>query len=214
MNKNWITGIIIAAGLIMVLSVDSLQPEEKEVHVHDNETVLSAPPPRTNTPLNSPLGRGVNKGNLGSMNVTIPDGWARESPSSSMRIAQFNLPGDDAGPAELAVYNRIGGNVQQNLERWIGQFTQPDGRSSSDKAELTQFLAGGSLRVDRIYLEGTYSAGAMGGSPMQQREYGLLGYIVIMPDGPYYFKAIGPVATINFWMDEMDAFIRGIQVAG
>ena len=212
MNKNAILGLIVVTGLALVYLVDMLQPKgEEAIHIHD--TVIPAPPARQTTPMTAPLGRGVGKGNLGSMDVTVPAEWVVESPSSSMRIAQYNLPGKTSGNAEMAVFNKIGGSVEQNIERWIGQFTQPDGSSSDSKAELTQFVIG-SLRADRIYLEGTYSAGAMGGSPAQQTGYCLLGYIVIMPDGPYYFKTVGPVETIKQYETSIDQFIKNIKVAG
>lgn len=213
MNKNVILGLIVVTGLALVYLVDELQPrgEVEPAHVHD--TVIPAPPARTASPMNAPLGRGVGKGNLGSMDVTVPSDWIVESPSSSMRIAQYKLPGETSGNAEIAVFNRIGGSVKQNIDRWIGQFIQPDGSSSQQKADLTQFVVG-SLRVDRIYLEGTYSAGAMGGSPAQQTGFCLLGYIVNMPDGPYYFKAVGPTETIKLWETSIDQFIKNIKVAG
>lgn len=214
MNKNYVAGIIIAAGLVLVFALDRLQPEKEIPHVHDHETIAPAPAIPA-SPSSARLGRGVNRGNLGRLNINVPPGWIQESPTSSMRIAQYRLPGDAAGSgdAEMAVFDRIGGTARQNIDRWIGQFTQPDGRPSNELAEMSQLTAG-IVRVDRVHVQGTYSAGLMAGSAAQQPDYSLIGYIVNLPEGPYYFKAVGPTATMDYWTRELDAFIGHIEVAG
>jgi len=214
MNKNLVTGIIIIAGIAVVFLIDSMQPVKKPVHQHTTAPVTQTPP-LVASKATEPLGRGVPKGNLGALNVAIPSEWIQGTPSTSMRLAQYKMPGTavNAGDAELAVFNRIGGTVQQNLDRWVGQFSQADGSSSRNRAEFTKMSAG-IYQVDRVYLEGSYSAGMMGGSPAQNPNYGLLGYIVNMPDGAYYFKAVGPVETIKYWTTELDNFIGNIKISG
>ena len=69
----------------------------------------------------------------------VPDGWQSKPPASSMRVAEFVLPraADDKVDAALTVYffgKGSGGGVQANLDRWVGQMTQPDGRASADVA--------------------------------------------------------------------------------
>src|SRR5438309_1885424 len=64
-----------------------------------------------------------------------PDGWRQSPPSSSMRVAEFTLPraAGDAEDAQLVVYyfGGSGGSVDANMQRWVGQIQQPDGRPSS-----------------------------------------------------------------------------------
>jgi hypothetical protein len=47
---------------------------------------------------------------LGSLELSVPEGWIREKPVSSMRTAQFRLPRaeGDLEDAEVAVFNNIG----------------------------------------------------------------------------------------------------------
>ena len=60
----------------------------------------------------------------GTLGFVAPEGWVEEKPSSSMRVAQYRLPGSESlgGDAELAVFSAIGGTVDQNVQRWLGQF--------------------------------------------------------------------------------------------
>ena len=65
--------------------------------------------------------------------LRVPTAWKKETPKSKMRALQFSIPpvSEDSGPAELAVFNfRGGGTVNQNIERWIGQF-DPQGRQAA-----------------------------------------------------------------------------------
>ena len=56
-----------------------------------------------------------------------------------MRVAQYALPhaAGDTQDAELVVYyfGGSGGTVEANIERWVGQMQQPDGRPSSAVAK-------------------------------------------------------------------------------
>src|SRR5579884_3708047 len=64
-----------------------------------------------------------------------PPGWRSTPTSSSMRVAQFTLPRAEGDPedAELVVYyfGGSGGSVEANMQRWVGQMQQPDGKPSA-----------------------------------------------------------------------------------
>src|SRR5262245_63122436 len=67
------------------------------------------------------------------------DGWKQQPGGSSMRVAEFTLPraASDGEDAQLIVYyfGGSGGTVQANIDRWVGQMQQPDGRSSAAVAK-------------------------------------------------------------------------------
>ena len=77
-----------------------------------------------------------------ALKFDAPQGWVAKAPGSSMRVAEFTLPkvAGDAEDAALAIFffGGQGGSVQANLDRWIGQMTQPDGRPSKDLAKTTK----------------------------------------------------------------------------
>jgi hypothetical protein len=145
---------------------------------------------------------------------TIPEGWVSETPSGSMRKAQYKLPGvEDNDPAELAVFHfpGTGGSVEANLDRWYGQFKQPDGSSTKDKAG-TKSLMAGDLPVTIVYATGTYlkslSPMSMGGPTEELPNYALLAAIIETGSGPWFFKTTGPQKTIDYWRPEFEKFAQ------
>jgi hypothetical protein len=146
---------------------------------------------------------------------SAPDGWEKETPSSRMRKAQYKLPGQDgAADAEMAVFvfPGSGGAVSANIDRWIGQFKQPDGSSSKDKASIDEKVING-LKMTTVSLTGTYmkSATMMGGDVEELKDYALLAVIVETESDPWFFKTTGPEETINYWQDSFNDFLQSIK---
>ena len=150
---------------------------------------------------------------VGDVSYTIPDGWIKENPRGSMRKAQYRIPGDEEiGDAEMAVFvfPGGGGGVQANINRWIGQFKQPDGSDSMIKTKINQ-IESHELPVTLVYVTGTYSAGAMGGSNSESTDYAMMAAIVETSSDPWFFKTIGPEETINKWYKEFENFATTIR---
>jgi hypothetical protein len=158
-----------------------------------------------NTQESSTLGRSNVSGEL---SYKIPDGWKKETPSGSMRKAQYRLPGvDGLKDAELAVFVFPGGGgaVEANINRWISQFTQPDGSDSMERAEIKQVKSHG-LPVTLIYITGTHLKGTMGGPKTELNNYAMVAAIVETSTDPWFFKTIGPQVTIDYWRSEFENF--------
>jgi hypothetical protein len=136
---------------------------------------------------------------LGPFSMVIPAGWTENPSTSSMRAAQFKLPAPDGGEAEVIVYyfgETGAGSVQANIDRWVSQFKQADGKPSTDaaKVEKAQF-AGQEASV--VSVSGRYVAAAMpGGQPVDKPDQALVAAIVPSPKGPYYFRLIGSKAAV------------------
>ena len=81
------------------------------------------------------------------LSYQVPASWTSGTPSSSMRAAQYTLPSSGGGEAsELVLYffgQGSGGSAQANIERWIGQMQQPDGKPSADVAQRDSKTIGG-----------------------------------------------------------------------
>ena len=65
----------------------------------------------------------------GDFKFAVPAGWRSGQPSSPMRKAELRVPGPEgtgaAGEAIITVFHfgpGQGGTVQQNIDRWFGQF--------------------------------------------------------------------------------------------
>ncbi len=130
----------------------------------------------------------------------VPTDWIVEQPSSSMRLAQYRVPGP-GGDGECVVFYfgpGQGGDPSANAVRWARQFSQPDGSSSLDVLQVNE-LPGTRMRVQLVEVTGTYDGGmTMTDAPAEKRPgYMLLGAIVEGQDAPWFFKFTGPEATVK-----------------
>lgn len=137
---------------------------------------------------------------LGPFSLVVPAGWAENPSTSSMRAAQFTLPGAAGGDsAEVVVYHfgeTGAGSVQANIDRWVNQFQQPDGKPSSEVAKVEKAQYAGQ-EASVVSVSGRYVAPAMpGGAPQDKADQSLVAAIVPSPKGPYYFRLVGSKATV------------------
>jgi hypothetical protein len=146
-----------------------------------------------------------------SLTWTPPAGWVSESPSSSMRRAQYRITGP-GGPAECVVFYfgpGQGGDAKSNASRWTGQFQKPDGAPATAK---TRDIKVGDIPVTLVEVSGTY-VGGMGSGPAgaPKPDHALLGAIAEGPDAPWFFRATGPRATLDAQKTNFEGMIRSIK---
>lgn len=147
-----------------------------------------------------------------------PKEWVEEQPTSAMRKAQLRLPkaGADTEDASLVVYffGGQGGTPQANIDRWAGQFEQPDGKSSHDVLQSSQRKVAG-MDVHEADLSGTYVAETSPGSGerVHKENWRMLASIVSAPNGPHYVKLVGPAATIAHWESAYRRFVSEMTPA-
>jgi hypothetical protein len=155
-----------------------------------------------------------------TLKFDAPAGWVSKPPASAMRIVEYTLPkvAPDTEDAALAVYffGAQAGTVQANLDRWIGQMTQPDGRASKDVAKTTTLQTTSGLKVSLVDLTGTYVAEMTPGSADRFNKPGfrLRAAVIETPDGSYYVKLTGPAATVAKWDTEFVAFVKSAKITG
>jgi hypothetical protein len=143
----------------------------------------------------------------GSLDFDMPKGWEKQTPSSSMRIAQAAIPGP-GGPGDFAVFffgPGGGGTVEANIDRWVGQV------ETSDHPKPETFEAGG-LKVTWVDVKGTLKASQMGPGPSaSMSDARLYGAVVEGPGGPWFFKATGPDKTLAPQRDAFAAMLKGVR---
>ena len=149
-----------------------------------------------------------------TLKFDMPAGWTAEPPSSSMRIAEFTLPKVD-GDAQLTVFffgATQGGSAQANIDRWIGQMTQPDGRASKDVAKTSTLTSHG-LPISLVDVTGTYTAEVRPGSAEHFNKPGFrqCAGVVTTPGGPYFVKLTGPAKTVERWQESYLAFLKTLR---
>ena len=145
---------------------------------------------------------------------TMPAEWTAETPATHMRRAQYRIPGS-GGPGECAVFYfgpGQGGDAQTNAARWVGQFQRPDGTAIGD-ASKTQIKVG-DISVTMVEVAGTY-VGGMGGTPTESArpDQMLLGAIAEGPKANWFFRAIGPRATMEAQRTAFETMIRSLKRA-
>jgi hypothetical protein len=152
-----------------------------------------------------------------SLKYTAPAAWTSKPPSSSSRVAEFVLPraDGDKDDASLVVYffsATGGGSVQANVDRWISQMAQPDGRPSKDVAKTSTMTVNG-LRVSDVDVSGTYVAEMSPGAAEHFNYPGwrLRAAVVETPGGAYYIKVTGPAKTVAKWDDAYGAFLKSLK---
>src|SRR5688572_9118026 len=153
-----------------------------------------------------------------SLKFDAPQGWVTKAPASTMRVAEFTLPRTpkDAEDAELAIFffGGQGGSVQANIDRWIGQIAQPDGRASKEVATTTTSQTKTGLKVTLVDVSGTYVAEVKPGSTERFNKSGfrLRAAVVETPRGPYFVKLTGPAATVARWDKSFLDFVVSLRL--
>jgi hypothetical protein len=151
------------------------------------------------------------------LSFSAPPGWRSTPASSSMRVAQFSLPHADGDPedADLVVYyfGGSGGSVDANIQRWIGQMQQPDGKPVSSVKRDTAHVNG--LTVTLVDVSGTYVAETAPGASTHHHNasYRLRAAVVETPAGPYYIKLTGPQKTVAKWDKAFADFIASLRMS-
>lgn len=129
--------------------------------------------------------------------VDVPALWQSEKPASSMRLAQYAVPAAHGGvAASLAVFGGTMGSVDDNISRWIGQFSQPDGSDSEDKAQRWTLQSRGGLEATLVDVAGTYNGGMGMSGGEAEPDFRVLGAIVHTGSEYLYLKLIGPAAEV------------------
>ena len=157
----------------------------------------------------------------GELHYTAPAGWETEKTTSNMRVAQYKLPradGDNAD-AEVVLYyfgQGQGGTAQANIDRWLNQMQQPDGRPSKEKAKIEN-LTVNNLPVTTVDVIGKYNGGmaapgaAPSATPVDMSNYRLRAAIIETPKGSYFVKLTGPQNTVNHWDQAYNDYIKSFE---
>ncbi len=139
----------------------------------------------------------------------VPASWQREQPSSSMRLAQFRLPGEPE--AHLVVYffgAGQGGTVEMNVARWSAQFSGPGGAAVTPEVHVRRDA---DPRVTLVRLAGDYRRGvgaASGAASLP--DHVLLAAIIETPRGTAFVQLYGPRATVQRHDEAFGAFLDGL----
>lgn len=137
------------------------------------------------------------------MSFDAPPSWTREEPTNRLRRAQFRVPDKEKQEKEAEmIVSYLGGRrrpIDEDVELWSGQMGGAEGKV--EKLE-------GKCKSTLVDFSGSYASDTGSGAIPNAR---LLIAVVEAPDGPWYFKLVGPVETVSDWRDEFVALLKGAQ---
>ncbi|MCC7419651.1 MAG: hypothetical protein IT428_05185 [Planctomycetaceae bacterium] len=125
--------------------------------------------------------------------LKVPSTWKQEEPSNKLRLAQFAIPkaeGDKEATSLVISSFPGGGGVDQNLPRWVGEFS-PDGRSmkmTSGKSKQGEYVV--------VDLKGTHIGTSFARRPEPLPGARMLAVLLKTDDDSYYFTLVGPEKSV------------------
>ena len=152
---------------------------------------------------------GSGKGSAAGIRWSLPKRWTEQG-QRPMRVATYTTPaaeGDSEG-VECAVFYfgaNQGGTVDQNIERWVGQFETSGVPTRSGKDV-------NGMKVSLVQVAGAYlaPAGPMMQSTGKKENFRLLGAIVEGPEGMVFYKFTGPAKSVTEAEGEFNAMVESI----
>ena len=146
--------------------------------------------------------------------LTVPATWNREEPKSRIIEHEFSLPAAEGDTAGVRVtMMSAGGSIQANIDRWIGQFSQPDGTATRDRAQVSEQAMAGQT-VHKVDVAGTFQdqPGGPFGPKVDRPGYRMLAAIIATQKGGNYFiKFYGPAKSVAESEASFESLLSSLQ---
>lgn len=147
-----------------------------------------------------------------SLAYDAPKDWTRATASSPMRLVEWRV----GVHSEVVIFYfgpGQGGSAEANVERWIGQFEQPDGAPTRDRAK-TSVTRIGDLKLTRVDVTGTYVAPVRPGAAERRNEPDtrMIAAVVEGPGGPWFIRFLGPREDVTKEETAFDGFLATLHL--
>ncbi len=133
-----------------------------------------------------------------------PAKWVSSQPTSNMRKAQFEATSQSNEKAEIAFFHfgsSGAGGIQANVDRWMKQFEDPQGKS----VETETF---GEISLTFAQAHGTFLSGRPFGPKTPNPDYALAAAIIDGPAGAVFVKMTGPKAAVDEHSEALRKMVR------
>ncbi len=135
----------------------------------------------------------------GKLRLKAPAKWVRKQPQTQIVEHEFAIPAaeGDKTDGRLTIMG-AGGGIEANIDRWYGQFTQPDGANTRDRAKVKKIKVAGQ-EVHLVDISGTFKDQRGPVAPAVERpKYRMLAAIIVTQgQGSYFVKFYGPERTVT-----------------
>jgi len=144
----------------------------------------------------------------GKLSLSAPGQWTSRQPRVSIIDYEFAIPAAEGDKIDgRLTIMRASGGVDANIQRWFGQFTQPDAKKTTkEAAKVSKSTIAGQV-VHQVDVSGTYNDQRGPFVPGVKREnYRMLAAIIEaaekqgdrdVPLGTYFIKFYGPRKTVD-----------------
>lgn len=144
--------------------------------------------------------------------TAVPTGWTPRAPGSTMRLAEYVVPQNARGSAEVVVYffgTGQGGNVDANLARWKEQFSTSDGSPVPETITRDSTAA---FPITFAEYRGNYRRGIGAGSADSVRVgQTLIAGIAETPRGTLFIQLFGNSPRVAEEKATFLGFVRGLR---
>lgn len=148
----------------------------------------------------------------GKVTLEAPKDWVRKQPRTRIVEHEFATPGEAGAEGRFTVM-AAGGGVDANIDRWITQFTQPDGSSTKEKTKIQKLKVAGQ-EIHYVDISGTFKDQAGPFAPgMNRPDYRMLAAIIVTEKhGMHFLKLTGPKASIAGQEKPFQDMLNSLQV--
>lgn len=146
------------------------------------------------------------------LKLTAPADWVSKRPKVAIIEYEFAVPAAEGDKEDGRVtVMQAGGSVEANVDRWYGQFVQPDGSASSKKGKLEKKkLAGREVQI--LDISGTYKDARGPFAPVVERpDYRMLAAVIPTDQGNYFIKFYGPKRTVGAQAAAFQKMLAGLK---
>lgn len=150
----------------------------------------------------------------GKLTMAAPESWEKKEPRTRIVEVEYAVPAKEAKTdAARLTMMASGGGVQANIDRWYGQFEQPNNKATKDVAKVEKLELSG-LPVHVVDITGKFKDQPRGpfGPTVVKENYRMLGAIIETNNaGTYYVKLYGPAETVHENEKEFMGLIKSLK---
>ena len=140
---------------------------------------------------------------LTGIRFDVPTAWD-EQPESDFYEAKYMIASDEG--EMMLTLTTMGGGIEANLERWVGQFQLDSG----DRPRRDTLSVDGE-KSQWLDVRGTFRS-QVGDRPGPHQDWRLLGVAIPMSRRPFLLKLVGPRAAVSSFEAEFRSFVRSGQL--
>lgn len=132
----------------------------------------------------------------------IPNHW-QEIPNQTMVDSKYLIPSEH-GEMEITLTS-MGGGIQANLDRWVGQVGSEPG---DEPSWSTVDVAGIEARM--VDVRGSFNS-TVGSDPGAKEDWRLIGIAIPLPRD-FFVKLVGPREAVVEFQEELEAFLKSAHL--